>query len=64
LTLSISAVVLLGALVYLLWRFAGLRSWQALVCILFGFYLASSSLAPYIRSACQAAARYLAGVDL
>lgn len=63
-TLTLSAVVLLGVLVYLFWRFAGLPSWQALVCILFGFYLASSSLAPYIRSGCRAVARFLAGVDI
>ena len=63
-TLSLSAVVLLGALVYLFWRFAGLRGWQALICILFGFYLASSSLAPTIRAACRTVAKFLAGVDL
>jgi len=45
LTLSISFVAALGVLVILLCRYAGLRIWQALVCITLGFYLASSSLA-------------------
>ena len=63
-TITLSAVVLLAALVYFLVRFAGLRGWQALVCVLFGFFLASSSLAPYMREATRAAARFLAGLDL
>ena len=62
--LSLSAVVLLAALTFLLLRFAGLRAWHAAVCILLGFFLASSSLGPYIRDATRAAARLLAGLDL
>lgn len=45
-------------------RFAELRAWHAAVCILLGFFLASSSLGPYIRDTTQAAARLLAGLDL
>jgi hypothetical protein len=48
LTVSISAALLMGAGVFLLCRYAGLRVWHAAVCIIFGFYLASSSLAPDI----------------
>ena len=40
-----------------------LRGWQALICILFGFYLASTGVAPYIRHACRAVARFIAGID-
>ncbi len=61
---SLSAVVLLAALVYFLIRYAGLRPWQALVCTLFGFFLATSSIGPAIASACRAIAGYLAGLDL
>ena len=50
LTVSISAALLMGAGVFLLCRYAGLRVWHAAVCIIFGFYLASSSLAPYIAN--------------
>jgi hypothetical protein len=32
-------------------RWAGLRIWQAIVCILFGFTLASSPAAPTISQA-------------
>ena len=46
LTISISAVLLLGALVYLLWRFANLSAWQAAICVLFGYFLATSSIGP------------------
>lgn len=49
-TVSISAALLMGAAVYVLCRYAGLRIWHAAVCIIFGFYLASSSLAPDIAN--------------
>lgn len=50
LTVTISAALLMGAGVYVLCRYAGLRVWHAAVCVLFGFYLASSSLAPDIAN--------------
>jgi hypothetical protein len=34
--------------VFLLCRYAGLKIWHAAVCIILGFYLASTSFAPYI----------------
>jgi hypothetical protein len=61
LILSISAVMLLGALVVLLWRYAGLKAWHALVCVFFGFYLASSSLASTINSFARSLARIISG---
>jgi len=48
LAVTISVVLLLSTVVIVLSRYAGLRSWPALVCIVLGFYLASSSLAPDI----------------
>jgi hypothetical protein len=50
LTISISAALLMGVAVFGLCRYAGLRVWHAAVCIIFGFYLASSSLAPDIAT--------------
>jgi hypothetical protein len=50
LTVTISAALMLGAGVYVLCRYAGLRIWHAAVCVIFGFYLASSSLAPDIAN--------------
>ncbi|MEE4491195.1 MULTISPECIES: hypothetical protein [unclassified Streptomyces] len=46
--LSISAVVLLAIVVFLLIRKSGLKGGHAVVCMLLGFYLASSSVAPTI----------------
>ena len=50
LTVTISAALLMGAAVFILVRYAGMRIWHAAVCIIFGFYLASSSLAPDIAN--------------
>ncbi|MPY58526.1 hypothetical protein [Streptomyces spongiae] len=46
--LSISAVVLLAIIVFLLVKKSGLKGGHAAVCILLGFYLASSTIAPTI----------------
>jgi hypothetical protein len=48
LTVTLSVVLALSGVVFLLCRYAGLRLWQAAICIVLGFYLASSSLAPDI----------------
>jgi hypothetical protein len=48
--LSISAVLLLLIVVFLLVKKSGLKAGHALVCALLGFYLASSSIAPTIRT--------------
>jgi hypothetical protein len=41
--------VVLAVVVYIAYRFMGLRAWHALVCLLFGFFLAATSAAPEIR---------------
>ncbi|KUO21975.1 hypothetical protein [Streptomyces dysideae] len=46
--LSISAVVLLAIVVFLLIKKSGLKGGHAAVCVLLGFYLASSTIAPTI----------------
>jgi hypothetical protein len=46
--LSISAVLLLAIIMFLLIRKSGLKGGHAAVCVLLGFYLASSSIAPTI----------------
>jgi hypothetical protein len=48
LAVTFSVLALLGVAVFVLCRYAGLRVLHALVCVLLGFYLASSSLAPDI----------------
>jgi hypothetical protein len=47
--LSISAVVLLAIVVFLLVKKSGLKAGHAIVCMLLGFYLASSTVAPTIN---------------
>jgi hypothetical protein len=61
LILSVSAVLLLAVAVAVLCRWAGLKAWHALVCVLFGFYLAASSFAPAIARLAAAVARAVAG---
>lgn len=61
--LTVSLVLLLGVLVWFLVRFAALRTWHALICILFGFFLASTPLALHIRAGCRALARIVAGAE-
>ena len=46
--LSISAVVLLAIIVFLLMKKSGLKGGHAVVCMLLGFYLDSSTIAPTI----------------
>jgi len=46
--ITVSVVLALSVIVILLCRYAALRVWHAAVCIVLGFYLASSSLAPDI----------------
>jgi hypothetical protein len=47
--LSISAVVLLAIIVFILVKKSGLKAPHAIVCVLLGFYLASSTVAPTIN---------------
>lgn len=61
---SVSAVLLLGVFVYLLWRYAGLPIWQAAVCALFGYLLASSSIGPRIGDGLEAVMRFIATLEL
>ncbi|MFF3337833.1 hypothetical protein [Streptomyces flavidovirens] len=59
---SVSAVVLLTILVFLLIRKGGLKVGHAIVSILLGFYLASSSIAPTISEATTSVARMISGI--
>ena len=49
-TVSIPLVVIVGAIIYLAYRYMGLRVWQAVVCLIFGFLLAATAAAPEIRN--------------
>ncbi|MEU9979775.1 hypothetical protein [Streptomyces sp. NPDC050856] len=60
--LSISAVVLLAIVVFLLIRKSGLKAGHAAVCMLLGFYLASSSIAPTISELTTNVAGMIGGI--
>ncbi|MDX3225788.1 hypothetical protein [Streptomyces sp. ME19-01-6] len=62
--LSISLVVLLLIIVFMLVQKAGLKSGHALICVLLGFYLASSSIAPTIDDLTTNVANMIGDVDL
>ncbi|EST27429.1 hypothetical protein M878_25870 [Streptomyces roseochromogenus subsp. oscitans DS 12.976] len=54
--------MLLGVIVFLLVKKAGLNVAHALVCVLFGFFLAGSSAAPSIRDGVQGAFQLIAKI--
>jgi hypothetical protein len=49
-SVSIPLVAIVGALVYIAWRYMGLRIWQGIVCLIFGFLLAATTAAPELHS--------------
>ncbi|GHB46902.1 MULTISPECIES: hypothetical protein [Streptomyces] len=62
--LSISAVVLLAIVVFLLVRKSGLKAGHAFVCVLLGFYLASSTIAPTLSQLTSNVASMISGLKL
>jgi uncharacterized membrane protein len=48
-TVTIPLVFIVGVIVWLAYRYMGLRVWQAIVCLIFGFLLAATTAAPHIR---------------
>ncbi|MFI9646788.1 hypothetical protein ACIHAA_10895 [Streptomyces sp. NPDC052040] len=61
--LNISGVLLLGTCVFLFSRKDGLKGTHATVCSLFGFYLASTGIAPGIKAGGQSLASLLGGIN-
>ena len=59
--ISLSLVLLLAVAVWLLHKYAGLKLWHGVICVLFGFYLATSTLAPEIRTTLTAIIHALTG---
>ncbi|MFF0435705.1 hypothetical protein ACFYU9_26270 [Streptomyces sp. NPDC004327] len=60
--LSFSVVVLLGIVSFLFFKKDGLKVSHALVCSLFGFYLAGTAIAPSITAGGQSLASLLGGI--
>lgn len=49
-TVTIPLVAIVAILVYVAYRYMGLRVWHALIAIILGFLLAATSAAPQIHS--------------
>ena len=58
-TVSIPLVVILAAIAFVAWRYMGLRVWQAILCILLGFFVAATTAAPEIRQLVTAIVQWL-----
>ncbi|MFI9234913.1 hypothetical protein [Streptomyces cinnamoneus] len=59
---SISVVLLLLILAVVFMRSGGLRTSHAVVCVMLGFLLASTSVAPTISHGLYATAHFVSGV--
>ncbi|MEV6957026.1 hypothetical protein [Streptomyces sp. NPDC051183] len=60
--ISLSVVVLLLVLAWIFLRGGGLKLSHAIVCVLLGFYLASSSMAATIHDGLTATANVVSGL--
>jgi hypothetical protein len=49
-SVSIPLVVIAALIVYLAYRYMGLRIWHAIACLILGFLLAATAAAPEIRN--------------
>lgn len=58
-TVTIPLVLAIGVVVYVCYRYLGLRIWHLLACLLLGFLLAATSAAPQIRSVLAAIVAWL-----
>lgn len=47
-TVTIPLVAIVGLVVFIAYRYMGLRVWHALVCLIFGFLLAATTAGPQI----------------
>src|SRR5690242_9650555 len=59
---SVSGVLLLGIIVFILFRKDGLKVSHMIVCMLLGFYLASTSIAPNIKQSGASIASFISGL--
>jgi hypothetical protein len=61
LAVSLSLVLVLAVAAWVLHKYAGMKLWHGVICVLFGFFLATSSFAPEIRTTVTAVIRALTG---
>jgi hypothetical protein len=58
-TVSIPLVAIFGILLFLAYRYMGLRAWHAAIALIFGFLLAATAAAPEIRNLLSSFAAWL-----
>ena len=58
-TVSIPLVVIFGILVFVAYRYMGLRAWHAIAALIFGFLLAATTAAPEIHTLLSSLAQWL-----
>jgi hypothetical protein len=58
-TVTIPLIAIVAILVYIAYRYAGLRIWHGLVAIILGFLLAATSAAPQIHNLLSAIVAWL-----
>lgn len=61
--ISLSVIVLLGVILFVMIRGGSLKAGPAVVAVLFGFFLAATGMAPAINSTLTSAANALAAID-
>jgi hypothetical protein len=62
--LSVSAVILLGVIAFLMFRKDEMKPSHAIVCALFGFYLSSTAVAPSIKAGTDQLTMLLSGISM
>jgi uncharacterized protein YybS (DUF2232 family) len=58
-TVSIPLVAIAALIVYLAYRYMGLRIWHAVACLILGFLLAATAAAPEIRNLLDSLTQWL-----
>lgn len=62
--ISASLVLITGVGIFALWRTGYQRLWPGLACILFGFTLASTGIAPGITHAIEAVSGWISALHV
>ena len=58
-TVSVPLIAIAAAIVYIAYRYMGLRVWHALAALILGFLLAATTAAPEIRNLLTALTQWL-----
>lgn len=58
-TVSVPLIAIVALVVWIAYRYMGLRVWHAVVSLILGFLLAATSAAPEIRNLLAAIAQWL-----